>query len=129
MRHIRWKVVKNNTNKSALIDSRSPFCLTYTPGENVFAKEDTLGVMVFKTKANAEIWMGCISMQKYKQVKLIKVIPIGKGKTPEKISSKIKTHSLRSFYNDLDKYGMGNTWSTNEPLSDSICYPGVHVLE
>jgi hypothetical protein len=123
----RYKVVKRKTRMSAVINGHSIYALKYLPDTKVIAKEGTLGVMTFKTRNAAEDWAYSMNYHQYSPYDsdaliVIMVETIGKGKIPEAICNKIDTSSLKQFY----KYAYGNGYS---PPNNTVCYPGVLVLE
>lgn len=122
MRKYKYKVVKKKSNKSCIVNGNSKFCLTYEKDTYVKALEKTLGIMVFKTRQDAELWMeGWRNVEDCWKIK--RVIPIGRGKTPSEISKYISSQYLRHFYKD---YWMDERIS---PVSGTICYPGVYVVD
>ena len=122
MRKYKYKIVKKRNNKSCLINGNSMFCLTYTKDTNVYALEGTLGVMVFKTKTEAEDWFWDWDGEEMGWI-IKRVIPIGRGKTPEEIAMSITTKNLKKFYEELE-------WCIGKnPINGTICYPGVYVVD
>ncbi len=120
----RWKVVKKSNRNSIIIDNRSPYCLTYLPDTIVTAPQGTIGIMTFETKHQAESWWGT----RYDNYLIIKVIPMGRGRRPERISIEVVTRMLRRFYNkDEDKFSYGVP--TMSPPEGTLCYPAVQVID
>ncbi len=130
MRKYKFKVVKTKNNKSCIINGNSPFCLTYEKDTNVYAIEGTLGIMVFKTKVAAEWWIESWEGKRaYWSIK--RVIPIGRGKTPNYISTSISSRDLKQFYQyfqDLLEVDF-LYYNAENPIHETICYPGVYVVD
>lgn len=118
MQKYKFKVV-NEKEKSFIIKSYSSFSLKYKKGTNVFTVPGTLGIMVFKTRKSAERWRKAFYRG---SSKIKRVIPIGRGKTPELIAQGILTKDLKNFYD-------GNAGLTGKPPEGTICYPGVFVVD
>jgi hypothetical protein len=108
-----------------MVNGNSKFSLLYEKDQNVYAPEGTLGIMVFKTKKDAERWI--LSWRETGvRWKIKRVIPIGRGSTPVEISAWALTEDLEDFYNSeyrLDKA------SLEPPLPGCICYPAVFVID
>ncbi len=122
---IRYKVV-NQYNQSCI--APLGYVLKYTPGEITTAREDTLGVMVFKRKKDAVLFIAfCIFLGG----KILRVEPIGRGKTPELvgkgISKRMSTQALDFFYESSLSPGFVFPHETFPPPG-AICYPAVKVL-
>lgn len=116
-RKYKYKVVKKTTHRSIIINARSKYCLTYNKDTIVKAPEGTLGIMVFKTKKYAELFAECHDNNSI----IKKVVPIGRGRSPETISRKVGTRELNEFY----KTGS----MIQVPPSGTICYPEVIVVD
>jgi len=125
----KYKVVKKRNNTSCIINTKSDLCLIYDKDTNVFALENTLGIMVFKTKYDAEDWI--IGWGREKSWKIKRVIPIGRGKTPKEISLYVTKKYIDIFYNFFERnelYALNASYK-NEPIDGTICYPGVFVVD
>lgn len=143
MRKYKFKVVKRRSNRSCMIHGHSNFSLLYEKDTAVYASPGTLGIMVFKTRWQAEDWM--TSKNTYGDDLIIKrVIPIGRGKVPKVISADVEPDNIRSFYelleeiepkppayNSVRDYELdnGNEVTIVKPISGTICYPGVFVID
>jgi hypothetical protein len=131
---IRYKVVKKRTRVSAIINGRSRYALKYLAMTKVFARPETLGIMVFKTRCEAEEWAYQIEYQYYNtlyadELIVLKVDTIGKGKTPKDISMAYSTPELCRFYEYQENDSQYFDVTFTSPPLDTICYPGVLVLE
>jgi len=125
----KYKVVKKRNNTSCIINTKSDLCLIYDKDTNVFALENTLGIMVFKTKRAAEDWI--IDWGREESWKIKRVIPIGRGKTPKEICSCVTKKFLAVFYAYFERNDLSNLNYDykNEPIDGTICYPGVFVVD
>ncbi len=128
MRKYKYKVVKAKSRASAMLSWNSPFSIKYIPLQNAVAKEGTLGIFVFNTRFEAEQWAeawgtystGCEAIK----LIVLKVLPIGRGKTAKMISPDVTSKGLRGFYNDVDPlYILGRS------MENTMVYPGVFVVE
>lgn len=128
-RKYKYKVVRGE--KSCIVNPASKFSLVYKKDTNVYAPDKTLGIMVFKTKDDAKQFVDRISNYQGIEFNIKKVIPIGRGKTPRKISRKLSADSLRQFYKykdrDLTPATSANLFTI--PPAGTICYPGVFVCD
>jgi len=127
MAKYKYKVVKSRNNTSCLINAQSEFCLTYEKDTTVHAPEGTLGIMVFHTKSEAKFWMSGWERERYWKIK--RVIPIGRGKTPEFICREVLTRHLRNFYIDLKYLVKIRKKDRGEVIPGTICYPAVFVVD
>jgi len=109
-----------------MINGNSKFSLLYEKDQNVYAPEGTLGIMVFKTRINAVMWMHGWCLGTNIRWKIKRVIPIGRGKVPKEISRHITTEDLEDFY--CSDYGLEKA-CLSEPIPETICYPGVFVID
>ena len=107
---IRYKVLRDRSSCYACGDFR----LEYLKGTTVKAIPGTLGIMVFDTYENADVFAT------YKH-HIVKVKPIGRGKKRPSICTWTGTIDLNYFYEDKNK-GIHSPPGT-------ICYPAVEVLE
>lgn len=116
---VRYKVV-TKSGKSAMLHYKNPYCLQYIPGKVTTAKKGTLGIMVFTTLTAAIDWA---AVWYSKRLKIVKVEPIGRGKTPICISKEVNTPDLHSFY-DKDDYESPVMLA----MKGTISYPSIKVL-
>ena len=137
MRKCKFKVVDKN-NGSCIVHANSSFYIKYPPGENVYAPKDSLGIMVFNTKGTAEAFIDVHSFDGFTNSnhwKIKRVIPIGKGKTPEYISRYALTSDIKELVNLMKQNIKGDKLWNNmiyricSPVGNSMCYPGVHVVD
>jgi hypothetical protein len=125
----KYKVIKRRTRTSAILHGNSKYARKYLPGDIVTAMEGTHGIFVFKTKAAAEdwasIWNGYHSIDGEKDLIVVPVIPIGRGRTLVFVCSGIESNLLDEYYaSDDDLYG-----TTGEAPDNTMGYPAVYVLE
>lgn len=128
-RHPRFKVVKRRTMGSAIIDGRSRYGLKYIPGTKVFAPKGTLGIFTFKTAGAANDWADVwnryhVWNENLKDLIVIPVIPLGRGKKIIFAASDITTYGLDSYYSD-DEDGY---YDIGEAPDYTYAYPGVYVI-
>ena len=140
MRKYKFKVVKRRSNRSCMINGHSNFSILYEKETAVYADPDTLGIMVFKTKQQAEKWMN--THNSYGSDLIIKrVIPIGRGKAPKYISADVGPDDIRAYYelssiiesnliSNFNEYKIiGTEVLVVKPIPGTICYPGVYVVD
>jgi len=126
----KFKVIKKKSRGSAIVNGNSVFALKYLPGTDVWAKPNTLGIMVFKNITSAENFAASWNRQYYwddssYRFIVIRVLPYGKGSIPQTICSEIDSRSLHSYYG---RYG--HEWYGHGlPPDNTICYKGVHVID
>ncbi|MFW9871582.1 MAG: hypothetical protein ACFFG0_00605 [Candidatus Thorarchaeota archaeon] len=146
MRKYKFKVVNKRTNKSCMVHGNSKYSLLYEKDTNVYADEGTLGIMVFKTRKQAENWIG-IRLMDYSEYIIKRVIPIGRGKVPKQICADASSNEIELFNclaNELKpliiKGLLGERTSrlyninnqpviVVKPIPGTICYPGVYVVD
>jgi len=127
MAKYKYKVVKTRNNKSCIVNANSEFCLTYEKDTTVSAPEGTLGIMVFKTRTEAENWIELWERERSWKIK--RVIPTGRGKTPLEICSTGLTKDLRIFYNHIKSLFRLSKGYKQEIIPGTICYPEVFVVD
>ena len=113
-----YKVTKRNRS-SCLIDGRSRFGRNYLKDTIVKAEPNTLGIFTFNSKINAEEFK---EDQNFLGLRILKVKGIGKPNKSPRISGRLSSTSLTTFYKDSDSYTFSSPTGT-------ICYPAVEVLE
>lgn len=91
----------------------------YRKHEIVAAVPGTLGIMTFKSLKEAKVFM---IPRSHRCAEIVAVEPIGRGKTPKKISF-VPPFDMEDFYAKDPKAG----WTP--PPDGTICYPAVMVLE
>lgn len=121
---IRYKVVdiRDGRRYSCIVDG-GPYRLEYPEDTIVTAPKETLGIMTFETREQAEDFMA--SGQR-----ILKVRAIGKGKRPNRL---IHYFAMTTMTKLLYKFELSyarhvSNGSTIPPLG-TICYPAVEVLE
>lgn len=135
----RYKVVKKN-RVSCVINGNSPYSLKYLPGTEVYARPETLGIMTFETKESAYKWK--CKMFAPSGLKVIEVIPMGRGKFPQWIAP---PRSLKKFYDAAERHGSVRNFALSEERrlsyytftptfrfasapDKTLCYPAVYVV-
>ena len=118
MRRPVYKVVTQSRN-SIVASRRKGYNLKYKIDTIVAARPETHGIFCFKREKDAvNFCMSRIGM-------ILKVLPIGKGKTPTSICNLSLSFGipLSQYYSSGTKYHIWNT------PTGTICYPAVKVLE
>jgi hypothetical protein len=124
-----YKVIKKRTRMSAIINGNSKYARLYVKGETIYADQDTLGIMCFKTKVAAKEFISHFVRWMYNgenPLKIVRVKPIGKGKTIRWLCRKVKTNELDNFYKS-ERFGLYPDLG-NAP-EHTIGYPGVFVVD
>ena len=128
---IRWKVV-TQTRKSCYVDN-AQYSLLYPKGIIVTALENTLGIMTFKRKKDADDftksfkrWLNISHNSTFieRTYEIIRVWGIGRGKVPKRVSTWTTALGLAEFYMYSD-----NPIAGCAPPSGTICYKQVKVLD
>ncbi len=125
----RFKVVKRKSRCSAVIHGGSKYGLKYLPETYVYAPEGTLGIFTFKSEYSAKQWtmmwsvFHTFSDEVTKDLIVIPVIPLSRGKAVRHCSQYVDTEGLDEFYDDMTYCG-----ACAETPSDTFAYPGVFVL-
>ena len=121
---IKYKVVKRRTRMSAMINGNSKYAIKYLDGARSYADENTLGIFVFETLAAAESWANAwwSGYDDGKDLIILMVLPIGRGKRVTWIAEGIESDTLDDFYNDYE-----NSLHVEAP-DRTMAYPGVDVL-
>ena len=124
---IKYKVVKRKSRMSAMINGNSKYARKYLDGHAVRAHGGTVGILVFDTLTAAEQWADVWNQPHQligdaKDLIVLQVIPIGRGKRITFLANGIDTKELDRFYNRGDYY-----YSAECP-DRTMAYPGVHVL-
>lgn len=127
----KFKVVKVKSRISAMINGNSSFALRYLRGTDVWAREDTIGIMVFKTITDADHFAWSWSKDNWwsgacKELRILRVLPYGKGLYPSLISAHVDAEYLRNYYH----YEQDRDYvDVNSPPDGTMCYKGVHVVD
>ena len=121
---MKYKVVKRRSRMSAMINGNSKYARKYLDGEAVYAHGNSLGVFVFETLTAAESWASAWwnGYNDGKDLIILQVIPIGRGKRITWIADGVETETLDDFYADYQ-----NSLHITAP-DRTMAYPGVHVL-
>ena len=128
-RRTLFKVVDKETRRGtnfaiskfwAFIYNPSVYINTYERDTVVRAKEGSLGIFTFKTKKAAREFIERYGSLKH--ITILRVKPIGKGKTPtEIVLGGSVLNSILDFYS-------GKFCKKVPPPQGTICYPAVKVL-
>lgn len=120
---VKYKVVKRKTRTSAILHGNSKYAKRYPKGESVYAGTNTMGILIFKTLKAARFWANQWIYYTNSDLIILKVIPLGRGKTVKFISIDLSTEGLDNFYNNDEYSSMGSA------PNDTMAYPGVQVLD
>jgi len=121
MRGVKFKVVYvSNDGRRHSAFAGGEYDLIYRKDTTVRAREDTLGVAVFKTRKQAVAFRGKSPYE------VIRVRPIGRGKTVKLICSDQSGAGLKDFYSEML---WRSTLTTLMPPLGTVFYPAIEVLE
>lgn len=153
---VRYKVVSIDQNYGIpALENREPkrfsalvkgfFKINYSKGKTVRAKKNTVGIMCFKRRHQAEAWMnGPTLYSEISDFEIIRVQPVGRGKTPKTFSGHYGTHVLLLLRKLIKRFGVEEGYKQlltgrydvldmyvryMEPPEGTICYPAVKVLD
>ena len=119
MRKTVFKIIKGKERTSCMVEKG----IYYKKGEIARADEHTLGVFVFKTRRAARRFYAnmCYRLSRGRW-QICRAIPIGRGKTPKRISGFIDSRLLRRFYEQ-------GIHSKENKVKGSICYPAIRMID
>ena len=120
MRRVKFKVVRGNRRHS--IFAEGSYDLEYPKGAIVRAREETLGVSVFKTRKQANSFQ-----DRYFNLQIIRVRPIGRGRTVKYICDYPSEAALDKFYSYKGRRDAFYRLAISPP--GTIFYPAVEVLD
>jgi len=124
---MKYKVVKRKSRMSAMINGNSKYARQYLDGHSVYAPSNTVGILVFETLSAAEDWAWIWNHDDYHEDKrdliVLEVYPIGRGKRVLWLANDISTDVLDYFY---DRVGE-SCWRAEAP-DRTMAYPGVAVI-
>ena len=127
MKH-KYKVVKKRSRTSAMINGNSLYSLVYKDRTDVWARKDTLGIFVFETLHMAEdwtqYWNQIAPYNEIKDLTILKVLPLARGKRANWIAKGITTAILKEFYK-----GDNHLHYVGESPERTMTYPGIHVIK
>lgn len=131
---IRYKVVDEVTRCSIIIAANSSYILRYNKNTVVKALPNTLGIMVFKRRHQAEEFVKFISLGLTKPSLVLRVEVFSKGKYPKHISRWTNyQNGLTWFYNNCyvdKKYLTANSgFALSAPPKGTLCYDTVKVID
>ena len=118
MRRVKFKVVSNERHSVYAEDN---YNLKYPKGSIVRAREETFGIAVFRTRKHAEVFMAVRS----RYLLVLRVCPIGRGKTVKFVCSNLSEVGLDMFYHVSRSFNVGEL----PPPRGTIFYSAVEVLD
>jgi len=113
-----------------MLNGNSKYSRKYLDGHDVYAEENSVGILVFKTLTFADNWVNIWNDWSYgryggrygKDLIILMVEPIGRGESVHFLADDPTTETLDTFYDS-------NNWcGTTGTPTGSIAYPGVHVI-
>lgn len=123
----KYKVVKRRSRMSAMVNGNSKYARQYLADTTVHAHGETVGIMVFHTFHQAKSWIEPWNMSSDKDLAIIKVMPIGRGKRVSWLSGGVATEDIEQFYTEASQMGHNSPWIL--PPAGTMAYPGVYVME
>jgi len=126
LKKYKFKVVIVSSRASAMIrNHNTKYCRYYKPKTTVYADNSTYGIFVFKTRKEAIDWKS--NVMKYSEIsKVIRVLPIGRGKTPIVISRSLSSDGIDEHYKENTQT---KTFYDIYPPKGTITYPAVYVVD
>jgi len=127
MRRVKFKVVRKIGERRFSAYVRGAYRLNYSKDAIVRAKEGALGVAVFGRKEEAKTFCDRRSF-----FKIVRVLPVGRGRTVKVISNNQSDRLLDIFYRYIAKYQGIPRSSILIPMAPprgTMFYPAVEVLE
>ena len=122
MRRVKFKVVSViNGGERCSAFAKGIYNLFYPKGTTVTAREESLGVAVFKTKRQAKTFIE--GARRDLPLKIIRVRPVGRGKIVDNIAAAGGSYTLKLFYRES-----GYLYKVKPPLG-TVFYPAVEVLD
>ena len=123
----KYKIVTLLFRNSIFATRLLKYNLVYKKGEIVKALEGTLGIFCFKRRYEAEDFIINSCLNKYRPYEIIRVIPVGRGFCPKKISIVSTEEYFDSFYKDGGKRKFSPSRKT--PPQGTICYKEVYIVD
>jgi len=127
MRRVKFKVVRVIGEQRFSAYAQGDYSLQYTKNSIVRAREGTLGIAVFGRKEEAKTFCDRMSF-----FKVVRVLPVGRGRTVKVISNNQSDRLLDIFYRYIAKYQGIPRSSILIPMAPprgTMFYPAVEVLE
>ena len=125
----KYKVVKAGNNTSFVVGDGNMFALEYIEGEITEGVKGSIGVMVFNKLSQAEHFIQKQRHHIYRSTaKILRVIPIGRGKTVNKVSLYVDEKGLSDYYRYYYKLNPNHTSAWEAP-DGTMCYPAVFVVK
>jgi len=125
MRRVKFKVVSiDSEGKRHSAFTRGNYNLDYPENSIVRAREGTLGVAVFKTRRQAEMFL--TGRRKLVVLRIIRVYPVGRGRNVKFVCDYPMESALDNFYNAEEDERL---YIPMKPPPGTIFYPAVEVIE
>ena len=121
--HIKYKVVTYDYKSVAVLSTDAAYRITYTDTGVITAPRGTLGIFCFNSIHDVRMWTKSCNYWTVHIPKLLRVLPIGPGRTPKYIADIFMNVSLSTFYDKNYEHSFFG------PPEGTICYPAVIVLD
>jgi len=122
---VKYKVVKRRSRMSAMVNGNSKYSLQYYDDDMVYADGNTLGIFVFETLGAADVWASQWNdgsgLQIGKDLIVLEVVPLGRGKRLNFVAERPESDTLDLFYNQANVI-------TQVAPERTMAYPGVRVI-
>ena len=130
---IRYKVVRKDTRCSIIVGSHNLYTLKYNKDTIVKALPNSLGIMVFKRKHQAQDFLNFVKTGLSRPSIILRVEVSGRGKYPKYISRWVSNVSdLPWFYTNyyiIKKYSDNYGIDVSIPPKGTLCYDTVRVID
>ena len=126
MRKVKFKAVRMMGERRISAYAGGTYTLNYPKNSVVRSREGTFGIAVFGRKIDAEKFCHGTNFD------IIRVFPVGRGRTVEVVSCNQSDHMLDIFYRCIAKYQGIPRDSDLIPLKPprgTMFYPAVEVIE
>jgi len=128
MRRVKFKAVRVIGKLRVSAFAEGNYNLDYPMGAIVRAREGTLGVAVFGRRSEAEKF--CRTKFVNNSFEIVRVLPIGRGRTVRKVSRSQSAYMLDIFYGSVQNIKLySDSFTSMLSPPGTIFYPAVEVLE
>lgn len=126
----KWKAVCKDRSSTNVVGK---YCLFYHKGMTVTALPGTLGIMVFDRKRDAISFAASLQLLG-SATTILRVLPVGRGKVPRKVSSLLTDNRLDDYYiyqrlSYFERRRARLYIQTICPPQGTRCYPAVKVQD
>jgi len=124
MRKVKFKVVREIGERRVSAFAAGNYSLDYPKNSIVRTIEGTLGVAVFGRRSEAEKFC-----ERRLFLEIVRVLPIGRGRTVKKVSRHQNDSALDVFYGSKEKNSIYYDFAPMSPPLGTMFYPAVKVIE